>query len=85
MYLILIGKVKMCSDTRGSKVIQHLCAGTTFGDPFLLKRTLFKDTVVAENYVDVAILAKESFEAVGLLYPSVMRKLLKKASEILTV
>lgn len=85
MYLILIGKVKMCSDSKGAKILQHLSAGAIFGDEFLLKRTLFKDTAIAEGYVDVAILSKESFEAVGLLYPSVMRKLLKKASGILNL
>lgn len=80
MYLILIGNVKICADSRGSKIIHRFSAGTPFGNQFLMKRTLFKDTAIAENYVDVAILSKESFEAVGLLYPSIMRKLLKEAS-----
>ncbi|KAA0712102.1 hypothetical protein E1301_Tti022046 [Triplophysa tibetana] len=82
MYLLLIGDVKICEDSRGSKISRRLCAGKSFGHEFLMKRTLFKDTAIAENYVDVAILSKESFEAVGLLYPSIMRKLLKEASSL---
>ncbi|XP_051533343.1 uncharacterized protein LOC127428788 [Myxocyprinus asiaticus] len=83
MFLILIGKVKLCPDTRGTKIIERLSAGAAFGDQFLLKRALYRDTAIAENYVDIAILSKDSFEDVGLLYPTVMSKLLKTAADIL--
>ncbi|XP_073695562.1 cyclic nucleotide-gated cation channel alpha-3-like [Garra rufa] len=80
MYLILIGKVNLCLDTRGKNVFQRLSAGAAFGDHFLREHK-HRDTAIAANYVDIAILSKVALEDVALLCPSVAR-LLEKASEM---
>lgn len=80
MYLILIGKVNLCLDTRGKNVFQRLSAGAAFGDHFLREHK-HRDTAVAANYVDIAILSKDALENVALLCPSFGR-LLKRASEM---
>ncbi len=80
MYLILIGKVNLCLDTRGKNVFQRLSAGAAFGDYFLWEHK-YRDTAIAANYVDIAMLSKDALEDVALLCPSV-GKLFKKASEM---
>lgn len=80
MYLILIGKVNLCLDTRGKNVFQRLSAGAAFGDHFLWEHK-HRDTAIAANYVDIAMLSKDALEDVALLCPSVC-KLFKKASEM---
>ncbi|XP_043094879.1 uncharacterized protein LOC122345115 [Puntigrus tetrazona] len=80
MYLILIGKVNLCLDTRGKNVFQRLSAGAAFGDHFLWEHK-HRETAIAANYVDTAILPKDDLEDVALLCPSV-GKLLKRASEM---
>ncbi len=80
MYLILIGKVNLCLDTRGKNVFQRLSAGAAFADHFLWEHE-HRDTAIAANYVDIAILSKDALEDVALLCPSV-DKLLKRASEM---
>ncbi len=57
MYLILIGKVNLCLDTRGKNVFQRLSAGAAFADHFLWEHE-HRDTAIAANYVDIAILSK---------------------------
>uniref|UniRef100_A0A673L3B5 Cyclic nucleotide-gated potassium channel n=1 Tax=Sinocyclocheilus rhinocerous TaxID=307959 RepID=A0A673L3B5_9TELE len=80
MYLILIGKVNLCLDTRGKNVFQRLSAGAAFGDHFLWEHK-HSDTAIAANYVDIAILSKDALEDVALLCTSV-GKLLKRAAEM---
>ncbi|XP_059400985.1 cyclic nucleotide-gated cation channel alpha-3-like [Carassius carassius] len=80
MYLILIGKVNLCLDKRGRNVFQRLSVGAAFGDHFLVEHKN-RDTAIATNYVDIAMLSKNALEDVALLCPSV-GKLLKRASEM---
>ncbi|XP_048022697.1 uncharacterized protein LOC125253005 isoform X2 [Megalobrama amblycephala] len=82
MYVIIIGKVNLCLDTKGKNTFQRLSAGAAFGDHALLQ-TKHHETAVAANYVDIAILSKDSLYNLDLLYPAAMSHVLKKASDIL--
>ncbi|KAK7130607.1 hypothetical protein R3I94_015923 [Phoxinus phoxinus] len=82
MYVIIIGKVNLCLDTRGKNAFQRLSAGSAFGDHSLLECT-HRDTAVASNYVDIALLSKDSLDSLGLLFPAAVSIVLKKASDIL--
>lgn len=82
MYVIIIGKVNLCLDTRGKNAFQRLAAGAAFGNHSLLECT-HRDTAVAANYVDIGLLSKDSLNSLGLLYPAAVSHVLKKASDIL--
>lgn len=78
MYVIIIGKVNLCLDTKGKNVFQRLSAGATFGDHALLQAK-HHETAVAANYVDIAILSKDCLYNLDRLYPAALRHVLKKA------
>ncbi|ROJ62455.1 Cyclic nucleotide-gated cation channel subunit A, partial [Anabarilius grahami] len=82
MYVIIIGKVNLCLDTRGKNTFQRLSAGAAFGDHALLQ-TKHHETAVAANYVDIAILSKDFLYTLNLLYPAAVSHVLKKASDTL--
>lgn len=82
MYVIIIGKVDLSQDTRGKSVFQRVSAGAAFGDHSLLERK-HRDTAIASNYVDIALLSKNSLDSLGLLYPVAVSHVLQKACDIL--
>ncbi|XP_067280826.1 cyclic nucleotide-gated cation channel alpha-3-like isoform X2 [Pseudorasbora parva] len=82
IYLIIIGKVNLCLDSRGKIASQRLSTGAAFGEHALLQCT-HPNTAIAANYVDIAIISKKSLNSLDVLYPAAMRILLKKASDIL--
>lgn len=82
MYVIIIGKVNLCLDAKGKNAFQRLSAGAAFGDHAVLEAT-HRETAVAANYVDIALLSKDSLGSLSLLYPAAVSHVLKKAYDIL--
>ncbi|XP_066501242.1 uncharacterized protein [Hoplias malabaricus] len=82
MHLLIIGKVKVCSNQAGTEFNEDLSAGALLGVYLLLKQELCRDTVVAQDYVDIFFLSKVSFDEAGSYYPNDMKKLLERGSNI---
>ena len=78
MWLILYGKVNL-NRHKAEEHNETISTGKIIGLHLLFKRKHCGHTAIAENYVDIFYLTKESFDEVCSYYPKVRKRLDKRA------